>query len=126
MKILEPGHRYELMQLDVPGSSLTYGTELWFVKRMGDKYPGNTTAHPGTIIQEVLRACVARLLYVNDQLPNEHTHLARLNIEGAIFELETRAAERAGRDTGFSIHEAVYGTTCFKCGHIQCKGECHA
>lgn len=121
---VEPGHIYKLGILDAQPAECF--SNLVYVKRMGDKYPGNTSAHSGTTVQEVLRTAVARLLYVNNQLPNEHTHLARLNIEGAIFELETRAAERTGRDTGFSIHEAVYGITCSKCGHIQCKGECHA
>lgn len=122
MRELESGHIYQLQTLDGEAAQI-----LIFVKRIGEKYPGNLLpAHQGTTVQEVLRSCVARLLYVNNQLPNEHTHLARLNIEGAIFELESRAAELAKRDAGFSIHEAVYGTTCSKCGHIQCKGECHA
>lgn len=125
---VEPGHRYDLQVLDHRELHTRESAvvRLAFVKRTGLKYPGNENEHPGTTLQEVLRACVARLIYVNNQLPNEHTHLARLNIEGAIFELESRAAELAKRDAGFSIHEAVYGTTCSKCGHIQCKGECHA
>ena len=119
MKVLDPGHRYELAHLDGKRKQT-----LTFVKRKGAMYPGNKSAHEGTNVQEVLRACVDRLLYVNGQIPSEHTHLARLNIEGAIFELEQRAAERHGRSMGFSIDEAVHGKTCGKCGHVQCKGEC--
>lgn len=121
---IEPGHIYKLNILDArpeePFSNLV------FVKRMGNKYPGNTTMHAGTNCQEVLRACASRLLFLQQQLPHELTHVARLSIEGAIHLLEERAALRHGRDTNFSIHEAVHGKFCNKCGHIKCQGDCHA
>lgn len=88
-------------------------------------YPGNKGHHTGTNIQEVLRACADRLLYLHNQIPDEDTHSARLAIEGAIFLLECRAARRHKREQTFSIDEAVKGKTCHKCGHIHCDGKCH-
>lgn len=62
MKVIDPGHHYGLAVLDgEPNGS----ESLLFVKRQGEKYPGNTFHHHGTTLQEVLRACCERLRYVN-------------------------------------------------------------
>lgn len=120
MIILDPGHRYKLFHLDGKKSTI-----LTFVKRTGKMYPGNKSKNEGTNCQEVLRACADRLLYLNNQIPDENTHSARLAIEGAILLLEQRAARRHGRSEEFSISKAVHGDFCKKCGHVECNGKCH-
>jgi hypothetical protein len=52
MKIIDPGHKYELDQLDGEGKEI-----LTFVKRdtPSERYPGNQGHYPGTNMQEVLR-----------------------------------------------------------------------
>lgn len=127
MKVLDPGHTYELGVLDAgPYPKIGDFTidRLTFVKREGPLYPGNRGAHPGTTMQEVLRAVVDRLLYVQAQLPHRDNVAALDDIKEAIWHLECRAAERHGR-TKPNFEEATYGPTCPKCLHVGCKGGCH-
>lgn len=60
MTVIDPGHEYLMDSLDGEQTN-----RLVFVKRQGVKYPGNVGAHPGTTMQEVLRALLERLKYVN-------------------------------------------------------------
>ena len=63
MRVLDPGHTYQLKILD--GNLGDFET-LCHVKRIGTNYPGNIApAYPGTTTQEVLRAEIDRLRYVN-------------------------------------------------------------
>lgn len=124
MKILDAGHTYELDQLDGHG----YTREvLNFVKRAGPGYPGNSNPHPGTNIQEVLRALIDRVKYLNHQIPCQENDMLIANLRHSIYLLEVRAARRHGRDPLFtSWHEIERLPTCVKCGHIGCDGDCHA
>jgi len=101
MKVLDPGHRYSLSVLDIK-DELPYTCHLQFVKRIGEKFPGNQPpAEPGTTVQKVLRAVVDRLAYVNNQQPHQDTREAQLFVEMAIWHLERRAAiihERPGSE----------------------------
>ena len=121
MKVLDPGHLYMLNILDAPNRA----SVLRFVKREGPGYPGNAGHHPGTTIQEVMRAVINRLRYVNNQIPDIHTTKSILLAEQIVFELETRAAIRHKREKPRSWADAVEGPTCKKCGHVGCKGTCH-
>jgi len=124
MKVQDPGHSYTLDHLDDEDTEC-----LTFVKRMGDMYPGNKTAYPGTNMQEVIRALIDRCKYVNRQAENLYTERAIFYLRDAFYELEARAAVRHNRDMfpiGYfdkiPIEQHPY---CKKCGHIGCKGECH-
>lgn len=115
MKVLDPGHRYELDVLD--------GTEsvvLQFVKREGPGYPGNVGHYGGTIMQEVLRALVDRSQYVNQQVPCPETEAAIGLLKTAIVLFEIRAAKRHDRDLEQSVDEIVAGPTCSYCLHVGC------
>lgn len=125
MRVIDPGHRYELYKLDVPEWRQDKTASLVFVKREGDKYPGNVGIHPGVTTQEVLRACADRLIYVNAQIPDANTMRALACVYYAIHALEVRAALRAGRPNQMTIATAVNGATCLKCGHVGCEGGCH-
>lgn len=98
MIILDPGHEYKLQIID--GTALDYHT-LVFVKREGEGYPGNVGHRPGTIIQDVLRCCIDRLKYVNNQIPNKLNVETIQSLRDAIFTLELRAASR--HDTELKI-----------------------
>jgi hypothetical protein len=118
MNVVDPGHVYTLDPLDgdLPQS-------LTFVKRQGPLYPGNVGSHPGTTTQEVLRALIDRLRYVNRQLPCPETAASVTLLETAVYLLEARAAARHGRPVRFSLPDAVAGTgKCQKCGHVSCPG----
>lgn len=120
MWVIDPGHSYRLYSLDGDQS-----IELTFVKREGPGYPGNVGAHPGTNLQEVLRACIDRLEYLHAQIPDTRTIGAGTCLRLAMSLLEHRAADRHGRPDpsiqGFSV---VSDDFCTTCGHVGCDGDC--
>jgi len=125
MKVIDRGHVYDLFALDndkgQPPPSLV------FVKREGPGYPGNVGHHYGTNIQDVLRACIDRVQYLDNQIPHfTNTHVIK-HLRAALENLEMRAAMRHGR----SIYDMPPGDIekcafCSKCGHIGCDGTCHS
>lgn len=118
MKVLDPGHEYVLDSLDGE-----LHQTLTFVKREGSKYPGNVGSHPGTTMQEVLRALIERAEYVNRQIPCEETFMAISLMKSALLLFELRAARRHGRPLTASVEEVVSGVgKCKKCGHVGCVG----
>lgn len=94
MKVLDPGHAYSVAMLDC--DERLEGL-LTFVKREGEKYPGNVGNHPGTTMQEVLRALVDRAMYVYNQEPCTETESAIELMKAAIVCLEIRAARKHER-----------------------------
>jgi len=123
MKVLDPGHAYQLQYLDGPQDK-GWDT-LVFVKREGENYPGNVGHHAGTTMQEVLRALIDRVQYVNGQVPDPTNEQVLQHLRSAIWYLELRAARRHGRQ--FRAPERFIETspTCPKCLHIGCEGACH-
>lgn len=122
MEIIDPGHRYKLNVLD----EIDYFVELVFVKREGKKYPGNIGHYPGTNLQEVIRACIDRLKYLDNQIYDRRNEMCITLLKTCLFMLEQRASERHNRILVVSLGEIESYPTCDKCGHIGCNGECHA
>lgn len=119
MKIIQPGHIYLLDHLDGEGKSV-----LTFVKRIGEKYPYNQLpAYEGTTIQEVLRALINRVMYVN------HQHSAQENLDVidrlrmCIVRLELRAARVGEYKISTNRIDIENEETCKQHLHIQC-GKC--
>lgn len=134
MKVIDPGHVYELNFLD--GEPATTWAEhgpsfqenwLIFVKREGPKYPGNIGHHPGTQLQEVLRALIDRVKYVEQQEHHAANDAVLYRLRDCIFFLELRAAARHGRELRIenNLFRIEHLPTCDKCGHIGCEGKCH-
>jgi hypothetical protein len=120
MIVVDPGHEYLLDSLD--GDAVQ---RLVFVKREGTKYPGNIGSHPGTTLQEVLRALVERCVYVNRQIPCDETGEVIDLLTRSLVLLEERAARRHGRALMATAGEIVAGAgKCAKCGHVGCAGGC--
>lgn len=117
MRVLDPGHTYELATLDGGGPQIKR-----FVKRIGQKYPGNVgPGYGGTILQEQWRADIDRLRYVNGQFPCAETEAAIGLIEGAILLLEIRAKRTKHKIlTALTVGEVVNGQCCAQCGHVKC------
>lgn len=127
MNILEPGHIYDLKWYD--GKSYRpFETLLIFMKREGQKYPGNIGSHPGTNIQEVLRALIDRVKYLDEQISDSRNGQVLLHLRAAIILLEDRAADRHGRALPWRPGPAPlmieYQATCRFCGHIGCGETC--
>ncbi len=134
MKVLDPGHHYSLDWLDgnpktvYDGYDLSSQNELIFVKREGDKYPGNVGHHPGTTMQEVLRALIDRANYVCNQNPCDETEEAIIYMTEALIAFEMRAARIHGREflesTPENLQRLISGEgKCEKCGHVGCDGK---
>jgi len=120
VEVVDQGHSYLLDRLD--GDSKA---ELVFVKRVGSKYPGNTSAYPGTNMQEVIRALLDRCRYLNNQIFCDETMEVIRLLRAALIQLELRAAIRHGRNTGFIANvDLENGETCPECGHLGCGGTC--
>lgn len=125
MKILDPGHVYELDNLDDPDNEAPKNL-LYFVKREGSDYPGNCSHHAGTNIQEVLRACIDRIKYLNKQIHCAENDLVLLCFREALYFLERRAAERHGRKLSTEIRTNIESLdTCKVCGHVECNQSHH-
>lgn len=131
MTEIDPGHKYELQVIDGLGPHL-----LTFVKREGEKYPGNVGHYSGVNLQETFRAAIARLLYLDNQLPYFGNKQIIHNLRCSLMILEIRAAEMHGRNTiefrrrvfehadpdGRNITPIEKLPTCGVCGHIFCGG----
>lgn len=119
MRIIDQGHLYQLDHLDGDEYEL-----LRFVKREGENYPGNVGHYEGTNIQEVLRALIHRIKYLDRQMHDDRNMHILHNLRHCIFLLESRAAERHNRilsQTNLPIEMLPY---CKRCGHIECNGSC--
>lgn len=116
MEIIDSGHKYKLHTLDgvVDNSCLT------FVKREGAGYPGNKGVYPGTTCQEVLRALIDRLGYLNNQIPCWQTTLAKFCLVIALWCFECRHAARKGRMLFVLPWKITEEPFCNECGHIKC------
>lgn len=113
---LDAGHDFLLRSLD--GSQ---PQRLTFVKRVGTKFPGNTTAYPGTTSQECMRAVIRRAIYVDGQDAHPVNSAIIQRERQNIYELEQRAAERHGRTLLLSPEQISHieeMPTCPECGHI--------
>lgn len=118
MRVLDPGHRYELARLDGEGVEI-----LQFVKRIGQRYPGNVgVPTPGTTSQEVLRALLDRARYVNRQIPCVETEAAIGLLQTAITLFEIRAKRVKGKHLNAeTLHEVECGEICPVCSHVFCR-----
>ena len=116
MKVIEPGHIYIVDSVDG-----VYPQKIVFVKREGERYPGNVGAHAGTQMQELLRVVADRARYVNNQIPCFETDAAIQLVEIAILLMEARAKRVKGKSlTGLTVQQAIGWKICTTCGHVNC------
>lgn len=118
MKVIDEGHIYKLQSYDGE-----YDITLTFVKRNKppEKFPGNKNSYPGTLIQEVIRALINRIQYVNNQIEHSFNYLIIYHLKCAFYLLEKRAAERHDRILKGNIYDVFNEKPCLKCGHVQCN-----
>lgn len=116
MKIIDPGHFYELNSFD-GGRQLV----LRFMKRIGDGYPHNVgPAYPGTNCQEVIRALIDRVKYLHMQIPHSQNGIILDGLRSALVAFEVRAAERHDREL-IITRTIELEPSCKKCGHVGCE-----
>jgi len=116
-KVLDPGHRYLLLSLDGE-----IGQTLTFVKREGEKYPGNVGHYAGTTLQSVIRALIDRMTYLQGQNECTENVAIILNLQNCLFLLEHRAMRQHGLDASIlSQTDALMRPMCPQCGHVRCN-----
>lgn len=126
MKVVDAGHDYELDSYD-GGAPV----RLTFVKREGDGYPLNVGHHPGTNCQEVIRVLIARVKYLQKQIPCDENERIITDLRSCLWAFESRAAKRHERASVFPWQENYQTVavedqpTCRTCGHIGCDGASH-
>jgi hypothetical protein len=129
MKIIDSGHKYNLLELDKNPTegdfSGTFGQTLTFVKRcdLNDptRFPGNTNAYPGTTAQSVLRALINRTEYLQRQKWCFENVLSIFFLKVVNWLYEFRAARRHGFSYWKGLNYAYKMPLCQKCGHTKCE-----
>ena len=127
MKVLDPGHRYELGHLDSDGAEV-----LTFIKRNGGPVQRDEE-YPGTFSQEVIRALIDRTKYLDALLPCRENVMALAGLRQALYWYEVRAYRRHAQGLNrvnalddetvelpvpFEMHHIEELPTCASCGHI--------
>lgn len=122
IKVLDPGHEYLLLGVGVAPSQ-----KITFVKNLGPKYPGNSgPPHGGIQTQDLLRVCIDRTIYLNDQGSCFETEMALAALRQALAWYEVRAARCMGEHVKADCIEQVERLpTCSVCGHIACRRGVH-
>lgn len=121
MRVIDPGHKFALASLD-GGEEII----LTHVKREGAKYPGNVGHYPGTTTQEICRAEISRIQYVDTQRPCDENKIIVEYFRQVIRALEYRAAREHNRKLKPTSVEIENDPICAVCGHIQCVGDCRS
>lgn len=122
-RIVDPGHRYELTSLDGD-----FHQELTFVKREGDKFPGNKGHHPGTTMQSVIRCLIDRMRYLDRQTRimrswSVENKIIIFYLKSCLWLLEARAARRHKKAYFHGLLFAEKKIMCPHCGHTVCELE---
>ena len=120
MKVIDPGHSYELDSYD-GGEPI----RIDFMKREGEGYPGNIGHHSGTNLQELFRVAIDRDKYLNNQVHDGNNDVIICKCREILWLLEERAARRHNIDQfDFrpDLDEMESIPYCTVCGHIVCRG----
>lgn len=115
MKIKDEGHKYELFTLDG-----NLKQTLTFVKRQGEKYPGNESQYPGTTSQDVIRCLINRTQYVNWQKSCWQNRVVLLLLRLCIYLFEDRHNKKHNIKDRLTLRNIERVNTCKNCGHIHC------
>ncbi len=91
MKILTPGHKYELANFEKVAAA---GQVLQFIQKEGEPLK---TVKDGTTNEEVLAMLVDRLQFLNKKLPSLDTQIAISRCEDALLWLKKRTQDRKAR-----------------------------
>lgn len=120
MKILDVGHKYELLSLDGK-----HPQTLQFVKRFDPedpkRFPGNKDRYPGTTMQDVIQCLCNRIRYLQNQIPCVENEVILKNLQECLLMLEQRAAQRHGlRLEAPTLEWLEMARLCPECGHTVC------
>ena len=118
MKVLDPGHLYELDNYMPTGKPTKLKMVMQFVKKVGGNFPGNELPEfLGTNCQEPIRVIIDRVKYVNNQKPHPLNTEIIYALRSALENFEVRAAELKG--VSFVVEGNIEDMEpCPSCGHV--------
>lgn len=121
MEVIDPGHKFLVESYDGGEPQV-----LVFVKREGTGYPFNIGHHPGTNCQEVIRALIERVKYLQRQAAcDENERIIQLLRESLML-FEDRAAQKRGqRVLRLANKDFELLPACRTCGHVACDDNDH-
>lgn len=95
MKILTPGHKYELSNFENSERCQV----VQFIEKRAQSLPGSPleTINDGTTNEEVLAVLIDRLKFLGEKLPSRENSIAITNCEQALMWLNKRTADRKAR-----------------------------
>lgn len=96
MKILTPGHKYELANFEATDKP---GQILQFIEKVpaSGTGPELTTVNDGTTNEEVIRVLVDRLNTLQAKFPCRENAVALTHLETSLLWLQKRTADRLAR-----------------------------
>lgn len=89
MKVLTPGHLYELDSMEEANPQL-----LQFIQKLKNAAGQFVTVQDGTTNEEVLKVLIDRLRTLGEKLPSRENALAITKAEECLMWLEKRTANR--------------------------------
>lgn len=95
MKVLTPGHKYELAHFDNPEHCQT----IQFIEKRAVNIPDAPleVVNDGTTNEEVLVMLIDRLHFLMEKLPSRESSIAFTHLQEALMWLEKRTADRKAR-----------------------------
>ena len=94
MKVITPGHRYELQCFEHPEDARI----LQFIEKTSE--PGSdqlTTVNDGTTNEEVLRVLIDRMQFLQAKFPCRENAIVITKLEESLMWLEKRTRDRLAR-----------------------------
>lgn len=116
MRALEPGHVYQVHNVDDPERGVQ---TIIFVRRRGDdgRLLGDAGRHPGILAQELVRVLIDRTLYLNAEAPCAEDVEAVEKLRDVLRLFEARAARR----TIEKLPMPEMTDVCARCHHVLCR-----
>lgn len=96
MKVLTPGHKYELSNFENPE---TPGQTIQFIEKTSTDVSGELlTVNDGTTNEELIEVLIDRLTYLNAKFPCRENSSAITKLDEALMWLEKRTRDRIKRN----------------------------
>jgi hypothetical protein len=119
MRVIEPGHVYELLDAPGPGLHRARGVQvLRFTRRRDDRGELLPLAQyrSGILTQELLRVAIDRTLYLYAEAPCDEDTAIIQHLRAALVLYESRASRRALE----KLSRPELAERCPECDHILC------
>lgn len=102
MKVITPGHKYELASFEQPNAFLEESNQtIQFIEKVQDPHKPTgqmMTVNNGTTNEEVLAMLIDRMQSLNSKFPCRENAIVITHLETALLFLEKRTRDRHARN----------------------------